>query len=535
MRIARLLPAFVLAAAIPAFWGAPRSAPEPVFQTFDRCFACHNGISAASGEDVSIGFAWRASMMANAARDPYWQAGVRRETLDHPSASAAIEAECSLCHMPMANYEARLAGRQGQVFAHLPVNAGDRASALAADGVSCSLCHQISSEKLGTRESLVGRFVIEKAGAGGERLAYGPFEVDAGRTRIMRSASGFRPAEGKHIQRSEMCATCHTLITHSLGPDGKPAGELPEQMPYQEWLHSQYRETRSCQDCHMPAVKEPVAVSAVLGEPREGVSRHVFVGGNFFMQRLLNRFRDELGVVALPQELESQAMKTIAHLQTEAAEVAIGSVEARPDRLEIDVTVRNLAGHKLPTAYPSRRVWLHVAVRDGGGRTIFESGALSPGGSIQGNDNDADAARFEPHYTRISEAGQVQIYENIMADTKGAVTTGLLRGVRYLKDNRIPPEGFDKRTADQEVAVVGAAFEDPDFTGGRDTVRYSIATRGARGPFRVEAELWYQSIGFRWAENLRRYDSPETRNFSRYFDAVKAASGAVLARARADH
>ena len=535
MRIATLLPVFALAAALPRGWSAPRRAPEPVFQTFDRCFACHNGVVAASGEDISIGFAWRASMMANSARDPYWQAGVRRETLDHPSASAAIEAECSICHMPMANYEARLAGRQGQVFAHLPVNAGDRASALAADGVSCSLCHQISTEKLGTRASMVGRFVIEKPGAEGERIAYGPFAVDAGRTRIMRSSAGFRPAEGKHVQRSELCATCHTLITHSLGPDGSVTGELAEQVPYQEWLHSKYRETRSCQDCHMPAVKEPAPVSAVLGEPREGVSRHVFLGGNFFMQRLLNRFRGELGVVALPQELESQAMQTIAHLQTEAAEVSIANVEARGGRLELNVTVRNLAGHKLPTAYPSRRAWLHVAVRDGGGRTIFESGALSPGGSIQGNDNDADAARFEPHYTRISEPGQVQIYEDILVDPDGAVTTGLLTGVRYIKDNRIPPEGFDKRTADKEVAVLGEALDDPDFAGGRDTVRYSIATGGARGPFRIEAELWYQSIGFRWAENLRRYDSPETRTFTRFFDAMKPASGVVLARARADH
>ena len=36
-------------------------------------------MSSAAGEDLSIGFAWRASIMANAARDPYWQAAVRRE------------------------------------------------------------------------------------------------------------------------------------------------------------------------------------------------------------------------------------------------------------------------------------------------------------------------------------------------------------------------------------------------------------------------------------------------------------------------
>ena len=65
-----------------------------------------------------------------------------------------------------------------------------------------------------------------------------------------------------------------------------------------------------------------------------------------------------------------------------------------------DVLVENLGGHKLPTAYPSRRSWLHLIVRDSDGRVMFESGALPPDGSIEGNDNDADPARFESHYTR---------------------------------------------------------------------------------------------------------------------------------------
>jgi hypothetical protein len=46
-------------------------------------------------------------MMANAARDPYWQAGVRRETIDHAGSKREIEDECSKCHMPMARYQSR--------------------------------------------------------------------------------------------------------------------------------------------------------------------------------------------------------------------------------------------------------------------------------------------------------------------------------------------------------------------------------------------------------------------------------------------
>ena len=80
------------------------------FETSDRCFPCHNGITTKAGEDISIGINWRTSMMANAGRDPYWMAGVRREAIDHPMARKIIEDECTICHMPAATYEARAAG-----------------------------------------------------------------------------------------------------------------------------------------------------------------------------------------------------------------------------------------------------------------------------------------------------------------------------------------------------------------------------------------------------------------------------------------
>ena len=73
-----------------------------------ECLACHNGLTTPSGEDVSIGVAWRASMMANSSRDPYWQASVRREMIDHPAARAEIEHECA--NLPHADVEHRRAG-----------------------------------------------------------------------------------------------------------------------------------------------------------------------------------------------------------------------------------------------------------------------------------------------------------------------------------------------------------------------------------------------------------------------------------------
>jgi hypothetical protein len=203
-------------------------------------------------------------------------------------------------------------------------------------------------------------------------------------------------------------------------------------------------------------------------------------------------------------------------------------------RLEAEVAIENLGGHKLPTAYPSRRVWLHFTVSDADGRTVFDSGAFDKSGAIAGNDNDTDAARYEPHYAEIRAADQVQIYEAVLGDVNGGVTTGLLTAVKYLKDNRLLPRGFDKRTADQDVAVAGSAMEDADFSGGGDRVRYSVAVGGARGPFRVTAELCYQSVAYRWAQNLGRYDAEEPQRMVGFYNEAAAGSMAVLAKTAKD-
>jgi hypothetical protein len=512
------LAASVGAQAVPPRQEADAAHNTVAFLTSDNCLACHNGLTAASGEDVSIGVAWRASMMANSARDPYWQAGVRREVIDHPSAQAVIEHECSICHMPMAHTVAAAEGRDPEIFRLLPGTGTSEEHRLAADGVSCSLCHQISAEKLGTRESFVGRFVIAR---GAPRML-GPFEIDRGRTALMRSATGVEPAEAPHIRESEVCATCHTLFTQAIGPDGSALGSLPEQVPYLEWRHSAFRGERSCQSCHMPAVSA-APITSVLGEPRETMGKHTFLGGNFFMLRMLNRFRAELGVTAPPQELEAAAQATVHQLQSQTAEVTIASAARAGGTLELDVDVRNLTGHKLPTGYPSRRAWLHVTVRDASGAAIFESGAVDARGSIAGNDNDADALRVEPHYEEIRTPDQVQIYES----------TGLLQGLTFVKDNRLLPRGFDKASAEPDIAVRGGAAADADFTAEADRVRYRLELGAATGPLRVEVGLRYQPISFRWANNLRAYDAAEPRRFVSYYDSMSAATSVELARATA--
>ena len=162
-------------------------------------------------------------MMANSSRDPYWQAAVRREVLDHPAAADAIQDECATCHMPMSRTEARLNGDEGEVFDHLPVtDEGDRSDRLAHDGVACSLCHQITDRNLGTPASFTGGYVVSPPVHDGSapdvRTVQDRARHDDDHAVGDRLSS--RPRR-VHVRQSELCATCHTLVTKARGPEGR--------------------------------------------------------------------------------------------------------------------------------------------------------------------------------------------------------------------------------------------------------------------------------------------------------------------------
>ena len=488
------------------------------------CAACHTNMTdTLSGKDVSTDTFWRSTMMANAARDPLFLAGVRAEVMRNPDYREVIEDKCATCHMPMVDYTL---GAQGQTTALLDeglLNSENPHHALAVDGVSCTVCHQIEDVNLGQRESFSGHFSIDTERPAGSRAIYGPFRAMPRLVSVMQDASGYTPTFGEHLTRSELCATCHTLYTPYLNAEGEIAGEFPEQTPYLEWLNSAYREQQSCQSCHMPATEGRVRLSVTGGPPRSPFAQHYFVGGNTYVLTLLKKFGEELGVTASREHFAATITRTIEQLQNSTATVTVQNATVAEGELRFAVQVTNLAGHKFPTGYPARRAWLHVVVRDADGQKVFESGAFEANGRILGNDNDEDAAAYEPHYQTINTPEQVQIYETIMRTAEDEVTTTLLRGAGYLKDNRLLPDGFDKEAAEADIAVYGAAADDADFAGGGDTVEYAIAVGEANGSYTVTVQLLYQSVGYRWVENFRPYDvaeAPEVSRFLRYYDAT---------------
>ena len=56
---------------------------------------------------------------------------------------------------------------------------------------------------------------------------------------------------------------------------------------------------------------------------------------------------------------------------------------------------------------------------------------------------------------------------------------------------------------------------------------------GATGPFAIDVELRYQTIAYRWATNLEKYDAPEPKRFVGYYKSMAQTSSVVVTTAAA--
>jgi hypothetical protein len=513
-------------------------ASDPYFETLHfsgsgNCASCHDGLYDELGEDVSIQSEWSATMMANAARDPLFQAKLASELLRNPGVEAVLNDKCTRCHAPMANEEARLNPDDLQFFDGGFADPANPYHDAAMDGVSCTLCHQIEDTgNLGTPDATSGSFTITD-----DRVAYGPF----GRPRIrpMQPESGYTPVLAPHTLDSAHCASCHNLMTPVLDADSGSAtgAEFPEQMVYSEWEHSAFTEggelEQSCQNCHMARADGVKIANRPRNLPaRDDFHRHGFYGGNTLVLDILDANREVLDVgdgdFAASIEATRQTLRS-------AAELAIEDVQLDGDALSVEVRVTNKIGHKLPASFPSRRAFIHLRVTDQSGTTLFESGRPNADGTVRGVDGDTGAVAYEPHYQEITREDQVQVYEPIMGDTNDQQTYTLLRAAGYLKDNRIPPKGFHKATVPEQIAVRGLAAEDPDFDDGSDRVTYRIdLPANARG-IQISAALIYQTLAAGFLRDLARdAEDPAVERFLAMYEASEvrfetiAETGTVL-------
>lgn len=544
----------VLASASPPAWlsvDGERLAPLPPhvitmtdnFSTHDVCAQCHSAgdgkLRDAKNRDVSPVGTWKASPMALAARDPYYLASFADELATRPSLNLTIERTCSRCHAPEAAAQLELSGEAtAPGFATLTTDT-TKIGNLAREGIGCTGCHQIDATGLGTAASFTGKFTINP-----DRQIFGPYSDPHGD--FMKTVASFTPTYGAHIQKSALCATCHTVITKPRDAKGNAGGDFPEQVPYLEWRASSFvnegpvkgEKAADCQDCHMPAADDDgvtlqLAVAKAPADlaPRKPFWRHGFAGANHLLSRFGASDPTWFGADVVKEEHEAQATAAENNLHAAAA-LRIGDVVRTAQGLEIPVEVTNLSGHKFPTGYPSRRAFLHVKV-SAGGRTTFESGRVDGYGRFVAASPEGDRLVEPkpsfPHLDVVDRQELVQVYESVPVTATGAPAHRPLDCVKYAKDNRLLPHGFDRKNPYASYTASVGIDSDANW-GTSDTVRYRVAD--APPGATIEVELLFQVVRPSDIDALADKPTPAAR---RLFDFAKAVPPApvTVASARA--
>ncbi len=499
------------------------------FTTAGRCAGCHGrdpqGLASidAQGRDVNVADDWRSTMMANSARDPFFRAKIRHESLVNPAHAESLQNKCLGCHAPLGMHEERLLGRPPFTLAHLDT------SHLGLDGVSCLSCHMQSEATAGTFFS--GALEFDSA------RVYGPYGDDQINPAIMQFFVRFTPGFGSHIVNSKVCAGCHTLITETADLDGNLTGDrFVEQATYHEWLNSVYSANGThCNTCHMPRINDGILLAAEYPflNPQSPFGLHHLVGGNEHMLRLLKQNKVALGIPATNTQFDSTLARTRRMLAHHTLDAHLALTDRTADTAYFALRLENKAGHRFPSGYPSRRAFVEFTVLTAEGDTVFKSGLLNSADEVEGHD-----APYEPHHNVITGSGQVQIYEMVMGDVNGDVTTVLERAKDPIKDNRLAPVGFTStHYAYDTTRVAGVPASDIDFNRnafgeegtGADIVRYHVPISGVNEGLRAFARVWYQPVPPAWNAEMFSHGHPDIDAFRDMLQASDRSPSLVAA------
>lgn len=280
-----------MAAPVPVKTG---SAPSGIFESAQGC-GCHSQLV----QD------WSGSMHAQALTDPLYL--TKRAEADKATGGALGEF-CDTCHGPAATM--------------LGVMDQDPLTGGAAEGVSCSFCHQVTG--LNGKPANTSHLVEPD---------------DTRRAQIKDPQAPHKAAYSQFHETAEFCGGCHN-VDH-------PINGVHLEATYSEWKASPYAsEGIVCQDCHMsagPGEIGPFTGSAAAGAPeRDNIYAMTFVGGQ----------------VALgPSELATKRLQSAATM-----ELAVDEIVPPGEDASVTVTVTNSgAGHYLPTGLTEvRQMWLEV-------------------------------------------------------------------------------------------------------------------------------------------------------------------------------
>lgn len=465
------------------------------------CATCHGSFD----DDVEPTFAWSGSMMANAGRDPLFEACMVIAEQDAEGSGDL----CLRCHVPKGWLEGRSTPTDGS-----QIQGSDR------HGVSCDLCHRMVDPVYAPGQSppedaaiLADLVLGAPTSPGGGRYVTDPTGTRRGPFADAVCDQVAHPFLTSPFHReSSLCGTCHNVSNPAYENDGmgnyvanfdQPAAGfghgsiMPLERTYSEWLNSDYNSpggvfapelggnrdfVSSCQDCHMRAVTGTGCNPSLFptAPVRTDLPLHDLTGGNTWIPTLIDDlYPGEVDPLALADTVQ----RALFMLQN-AAELDTFFEEGK-----LRVRVFNNTGHKLPSGYPEgRRIWLNVKFFDDNDNLVKESGAYDFGTAV------------------LTEDGEAKIYETKQGlDAAASVLTGLPVGPSFhfvlnnkaYKDNRIPARGFTNAA----YASFGGAPVDYSYADGQywDDTLYEVPGNARK----ARVTLYYQLASKEYIEFLR--------------------------------
>ncbi|MCC6322548.1 MAG: hypothetical protein IT438_14060 [Phycisphaerales bacterium] len=480
------------------------SVPTGMVLTSQNCNVCHSGFSV-ENDPMST---WSGSLMAQAGRDPLFFAQMSLANQDAGNAGYF----CMRCHVPMSFVSGNAMPADGSAL-----TAADK------DGVTCHFCHSMVDPIYRPGESPTADLAILNALPGGPPEYYGnaQFVLDPTGTRRGPLTDAMAPHDthaSGFFRSSNMCGTCHEVgnIAVSKQPDGtyrynamnqatpdeNPAMQFPLERTFSEWRLSAFAAggvdmqgrfggngptvVSTCQDCHMPKATTNVCVYT---PERPGMGRHEFAGAGAQVIDLISAFT--AGDPAVDQAALARGRAASVSMLERAA-----SVETTQTGGQLNVRVINETGHKLPTGHiEGRRVWINVRYLNAQGTLMAERGHYD---LLQAELHHDDTTVFEMHVGISDFASGVtglaagRTGHMVMADT-------------IVKDNRIPPRGFNNEAfAAAGAPVVAAEYADGQHWADR---AYSIPAGAAS----AEVRVYYQNTPKEYILELR--DNNHTDNW----------------------
>lgn len=361
---------------------------------------------------------WNGSMHSNAFKDPIFQA--LWALAEKSDSKVNTTNYCGSCHSPIG-----VATNTIKFDPDKGLHGEFTAPGVAAQGVSCDVCHTISGSNL-------SKTAVLEHGNASFKIAPGKVK----RGSIKDAKSPYHDSEySEHHESSKFCGNCHNIF--------HPGNNFPIERTYDEWKYSIYAQNGiQCQDCHMVPVevaemvadqlkrpkdldlKEIEGFAGLGGKMRKIIHKHGFVGGNAVITRELakldpnNKGGSEHENVGTDTNYQAaiKRLQGVASLKVKVKQKASGL-----HQLKVKVT-NERAGHHLPTSLTEvREVWLEVIVKDDKGHELFRSGTLD-----ESNNLPAETTIFNAH----------------AVDKDGNHTALPWEISRFTDVNTIPPKGY---------------------------------------------------------------------------------------------